>query len=264
MDNNIKTDNKKLGIIQSRGIGDILIAIPIAGHYHQQGHEIYWPICEEFVSHIEHSVPWVNWVPVPTDPQGNFFYNTPTAYLTHLGVTDTICLYQSLTSHPEFSQRPEFQIMSFDQYKYSVAQVPFLDKWRLPEYITRNTERETQLFDQVTSGKPYVVTHLRGSNFNAQVEVRDWVPSDDWDIIDITERTDSVWDWLTVLERAEAIVTVDSVFANLVDQMGIAKTVDCYFVPRSHIQLTPVLGGNWSILDPDADTLARISIFRSG
>ena len=55
----------KLGIIQSRGIGDIVIALPIAKEYADQGNEIYWPICEDFVSHFKDTAPWVNWLPVP-------------------------------------------------------------------------------------------------------------------------------------------------------------------------------------------------------
>lgn len=260
MDESINTEN--LGLIQSRGIGDIVIALPIAGFYRDQGHTIFWPICEEFVSHFRDTVPWVNWVPVPTDERGNFFYNTPVEYLGALGITEAICLYQALSGHPEFSQRPEFQIMSFDQYKYAVAGVPFLEKWNLNKYITRNSQRELALFDQVTSGSPYVVTHLAGSDYAASIDIQDWIPGD-YDIIEITEQTDNIWDWLTVLERAQAIVAIDSVFANLVDQMRIADSVDSYFIPRSHIQLTPVLGCAWSILDPSPDTAQRISIFRS-
>ena len=32
---------KKLGLIQTRGLGDIIISIPIAHHYHRQGWEVY-------------------------------------------------------------------------------------------------------------------------------------------------------------------------------------------------------------------------------
>ena len=37
---------KKLGIIQTRGLGDIHIALPIAFFYKKKGFEIYWPIYE--------------------------------------------------------------------------------------------------------------------------------------------------------------------------------------------------------------------------
>jgi hypothetical protein len=73
------------------------------------------------------------------------------------------------------------------------------------------------------------------------------VPSD-WQIIEITPSiTNNVFDWLTILERAQSLILVDSVFANIVDQMNIGD--DRYFIPRSHIGLTPVLGNHWTWLD---------------
>jgi hypothetical protein len=39
---------------------------------------------------------------------------------------------------------------------------------------------------------------------------------------------------------------VDSVYANLVDQLNIGT--DRYFIPRSHIGLTPVQGQEWTWL----------------
>lgn len=256
------TTNNKLGIIQTRGLGDILIALPIAYHYHTQGREIYWPILDEWVPQMEATASWVKWLPVPQD-RGTFFYDVPMTLLGEQGVEEVICLYQALSGHPEFSSRPEFQIMSFDQFKYAVAQVPFLNKWKLNACVHRNLDREQALYDRVYKGNPYVVTHLSGSDYTARVNIQELIP-EGWDIIEITEVTDSIWDWLTVLERAEAIVVVDSVFANLVDQMRIADSVDSYFIPRSHIQLTPVLGCDWTVLDPGADVIKRISVFRSG
>ena len=50
----------KIGIIQSRGLGDIVIALPIALHYHKLGYEVHWPICEEFISNFIDHVPFVD------------------------------------------------------------------------------------------------------------------------------------------------------------------------------------------------------------
>lgn len=254
-------DKQRLGIIQSRGLGDLVIALPIADYYRQQGWDIYWPICEEFMQSMTLSVPWVHWIPVPTD-SGAFFYDVPKQRLKNLGVEEIICLYQSLTGHPEFAQRPEFQITGFDQIKYHIAGVPFLHKWRLKDLITRNTEREQQLKDQlgIKVGQPYVAVHLQGSDHRAGIDPN-WIPKD-WQIVEVKPQTQSVFDWIGVLEGADCIIAVDSVIANLVDQLGIADQVDSYFIPRSHIHLTPVLGCAWRVLDPSPDVLKKITIFR--
>ena len=135
---------KKLGIIQSRGLGDLIIALPIAGHYRDQGYDIVWPIVESFVPSMQSLAPWVHWVPIPYDAPGRYFYDVPRERLQNLGVTEIMPLYQHLTGH-DFSQARYFQYTKFDQYKYICSGVPFLHKWQLAQYITRRPEREQAL-----------------------------------------------------------------------------------------------------------------------
>ena len=182
------------------------------------------------------------------------------ARLRNFKCDEIICLYQSLSGHPEFLARPEFQITKFDQIKYHIANVPFVEKWKLADCITRDPAREQALYDKVVSNENYVAYHIRGSDCQASFDV-DMIPAD-WQAIEITEETDSVFDWLKVLEGAQSLILIDSVYSNIVDQMSIGD--DRYFIPRSHIHLTPVLGGLWTMLDPGPETLKRITVFRSG
>lgn len=250
--------NKKLGICQSRGLGDIVIAIPIAKYYHDQGHEILWPICEEFLNSFKDTVPWIKWIPVPTDEKGQFFYDEPMKRLKNLGCDNIMILYQALNIHPELSDVPWFQVQKFDEFKYTKAGVPFRFKWWLEECITRNPQREQALFDKLNpENKPFYLTHLDGSSFQATPDLSN-VP-EDWLHIKMEPLTDCVFDWLTLMERAEALILIDSIFANLADQLDIE--VDKYWIPRSHIHLTPVLGSQWTILDPPSESLAAKKIF---
>lgn len=257
-----KSKDNTLGIIQSRGLGDIVIALPIAREYWTAGYDIFWPILEEFIPHFEHHVDWVKWIPIPYDDQGRFFYDAPLERLTNFKVKDVIPLYQALTGHPEFTQRPEFQITKFDQIKYHIAGVPFLKKWTLNTMVKRDYTREQalKLSLNIEDGEEYVVVHRQGSDFVASIDPA-WCG--DYKVIEITNATDSVFDWLGVLESATAGIFVDSVFSNIMDQWGLTEQVDCYFIPRSHIHLTPVLGGKWTVIDPTPETLKRISIFKS-
>ena len=235
---------KRLGICQSRGLGDIVIALPIAHHYHKEGWEIYWPISQEFIPNVEKAVPWVKWIPVITD-RGPFFYDIPMKVLKNFKCDEIICLYQALTGHPEFQAELYFPLTKFDQYKYLKAGVPFIKKWSLSECITRDLVKEQQLYDKLVTNPNYAVIHLEGSDHTAKFD-RSMIP-EDWDTIEITATiTNSVFDWLTILERAQSIVCVDSIFSNIVDQMGIGD--DRYFIPRSHFGLTPVQGQHWTWL----------------
>jgi hypothetical protein len=236
----MNNSKKSLGIIQSRGLGDIVIALPIAHYYHQQGYEIHWPICSEFVPHVIKHVPWVHWHPVITDT-GSFFYDQPMRILQDLNCDEILPLYQALTGH-KFHEELYFQHTKFDQYKYIAAGVPFINKWQLSQCITRDYAAETALYDQLVTNPQYAVIHLEGSDHKAQFDYAT-IP-DDWQTIEITEGlTPSIFNWLKILESAECIVCVDSCIANLVDQMNLQN--DKYFIARSHIGLTPVLGQHW-------------------
>jgi len=235
---------RRLGIIQSRGLGDIVIALPIAGHYHREGWEVYWPIDQQFLAHVKQHVPWVHWIPIPVDNQGRYFYEVPMERLKNFHCDEIIPLYQHLTGQ-KFSEERWFQYTSFDQYKYIRADVPFLDKWRLSELITRDPQEEARVCDQLIKHSDYCVLHLEGSDHTAQFDP-EIIPRG-WQTIEIKPGiTASIFNYLSLLEGAQSIVCVDSCIANMVDQMKIPG--DLYFIARSHIGLTPVLNGSWTWL----------------
>ena len=236
--------SKKLGIIQSRGLGDLVIALPLAGYYKDQGWDILWPIVDSFVPSMQQAAPWVKWIPIPYDPPGRYFYDVPMERLKNFKCDEILPLYQHLSGH-KFMDEKYFQYTKFDQYKYIRANVPFLQKWKLADYITRDTAREQALYDRVVKNPNYVVVHLNGSDHRATYD-SSIIPKD-WQIIEITEEPGVLlFDWLKVIEGAQSLIMVDSVYANIVDQLGIGE--DNYYIQRSHIGLTPVLNLPWTWL----------------
>lgn len=193
---------------------------------------------------VQNHAPWVKWIPIPNDPYGHFFYEVPMQRLKNFKCDEILCLYQALTGHP-FHEEKYFQYTSFDQYKYIKAGVPFLEKWKLAECITRDTQAEDALLLKLGNPSKYAVIHLEGSDHTAQFD-ETMIPPD-WTKIYIKEGlTDSIFNWIPVLENAESIICVDSCIANMVDQLGIGS--DRYFIARSHIGLTPVQGQDWTWL----------------
>ena len=243
MSNNNSNNNKKrVGLIQSRGLGDIVIALPIAGYYRDQGWDVYWPIDEQFLPNVKDHAPWVKWIPIPYDPRGQYFYDVPLERLHNFRCDEIIPLYQHLTGHP-FSEEKYFQYTGFDQYKYIRAQVPFLHKWSLQQYITRDTAAEDTLYNKLVTNPNYALVHLDGSDFTAEFDPT-IIPLD-WSTIYIKPGfTPSIFNWLKIIEGAQSIICVDSCMANMIDQMKINN--DLYFIQRSHIGLTPTLGQDWT------------------
>ena len=247
---------KKLGIIQSRGLGDIIIALPIALHYHEQGYHVHWPIVDTWVEQLSAQAPWVKWIPITSDA-GPFFYDIPMERLKNFKCDEIICLYQALTGHPEFIDEPWFQHTSFDQYKYIRAGLPFKDKLRLPECITRDTARESTLHDQVIGEdpSPYVVTHLSSSEQTVKYDPQ--IIPEGWRTIAISNRG-RIFDWIKIIEGSEAVIMTDSVFVNLVDGLDI-QGPERYFIPQHHIQLSATLLGTWSYIhNPELKPQARL------
>jgi len=211
-----------------------------------------------WVEQMNHYVPWIKWIPITPD-NGAFFYDIPMERLKNFRVDEVLCLYQALTGHPEFTEEPYFQHTGFDQYKYLKAGVPFLDKWKLAECITRDPAREQAMYEQAVPNKdvPYVVTHLNASQHAAAFDMS--IIPEGWQIVPITQQG-YILDWLGVIERAESIIMTDSVMSNIVDQLNIGT--DRYYLPCNHIQLTPTFGNDWTWLE-NKNLDPRVKIFQS-
>ncbi len=236
---------RRIGIIQSRGLGDLIIGLPIALHYKEQGYdEVLWPICEEFIPSMRKAAPWVTWIPLKTTRDGSFFYFHAYNNLKYRDCEDIVCLYQYLSNMPELSDPDLFPILKFDQYKYAVAGVPFKNKQRLAECITRDPVAEDRVYSTVVQNPKYIVVHDAGSDVKLKL---DWTDAEQqgYQVVHIREGvTDNIFDWLRVIEGAESLYLIDSCFANMVDGLDIHR--DKWFIRRSKMDLTPVLLSDWN------------------
>lgn len=240
---------QKIGFIQSRGLGDLIIALPIARAYTQRGYEVYWPVCEPFYQQMMRVAPWVRWLSVPVDPQGQFYYENPARQLRALGVTEELWLYQYLSSHPENTNKSYFAQFKFDQYKYAQAGVPFGRKWTLSECIERDSDREQKLYDQLVQKPRYMLYQNHASDLSYDIDLS--IIDPEVQCIEITEVTDSVFDWIKLIEGAETVILIDSVFANLIDQLNLTEGKDCYYMRKwnRRVDGNPVFLGDWNYVD---------------
>lgn len=239
----------RIGLIQTRGIGDIVIAAPIAMYFIRQGHEVFWPIDSEFIEAFSYALPEIQFLPVDKAITGTntaeYFVEFPKRLLEHLSCERVHVLYSYLTGY-DFGRSELSEAISFDAYKYAVTEVPLLEKWSLK--IKRNPLREAELFNKLAL-KPsdnYLVCHEQGTvyhhNFTKdfeknQIDIR---------VVKILEITNNFFDWLGVLENCIAFYGVNSVYLNIVDQLNI----DCnkYFKPQTTSKWTPVLKNDWIYL----------------
>ena len=235
----------RIGIIQTRGMGDIVIAAPIAMYWIGRGHEVFWPIDSEFLEAFTYALPGVQFLPVDRsitgDNTASYFIDCPKELLSNVACEKIHVLYSHLTGY-EFPHANLSTFLSFDRYKYAVAEVPFREKWNLK--IRRNREREMQLFDilSLSPEEPYIVMQETGSNYKADLRAR--IKDDGIRLINITPVTENFFDWLGVIERARELHLIDSVYSNIVDQLNFENKKTFY--SRSPIQFTPTLNADWA------------------
>ncbi len=131
----------------------------------------------------------------------------------------------------------------FDEYKYSVARVPFSEKNRL--VLRRNAQREEALYQRLVGDTPYHVVMTAASDRSIAVETAaERAPGRR---IEISNETDSVFDWLLILERASAYFMIDSCMVNLVSQLGFkAPGVRCWKPGYGNEWDYPILAANWN------------------
>ena len=242
---------EKLGILQSRGLGDLVITLPIAHYYSQHNYTVYWPICQEFYPSMTAAAPYIHWIPLPTDPNGDFFVREPIRRLRNLQIPEEniLWLYQFVNMYPERTNLNLYAQMKFDQYKYAQAELPFSLKWNLPNCITRNKEREDSLFAKLIKKSRYWIIQQQASDVNYQLDTTQIDP--ECQIIEIFPYTDNIWDWLKILENAEGMILIDSVFANIVDQMNLNPGADRYYVRKWNrgVDGNPVFLNEWTYMN---------------
>jgi hypothetical protein len=202
---------KKLGIIQPGKIGDIIICLPIAKWYYDKGYDVIWPVDRNIINNFIDYVEYVKFIPIDFDCRvaHQICFNEMCNKI--IDVSFTITGASSFNSENYLKQ----DLYSFDEYKYFLADVPFEEKWNLK--ITRHMDREDNLEKFHYINSPYVIIQENSSDCVRKVQ---WT-NETIRRIDITNASASVFDWITVLEKAEQHILIESAISNMVDQLNI-------------------------------------------
>lgn len=238
---------RKLGIIQPGRIGDIIICLPIAKWFSDNGYEVIWPVEKDMIKNFEGYVNYVKFIPIEFDCRiahqvcfNNFCNKVIDLSFTIPGANnDNSNNYLTQDSY------------SFDEFKYFLADVPFEEKWKLT--INRNKEREDYVKNKVEAFGDYVVIQEKASDSKRHVK---W-ENPNVKRIDVTPITDSVFDWIGVFENAKQHIFIESCLSNLVDQLNIHVEKNILLLKHGYygnllkdgrIRGLPVLRRNWNKL----------------
>ena len=236
---------KKIGLIQTRGIGDIIIALPIADFFIEQGCEIVWPIDQRFMPIFQPIKPSIQFFPVADREGGpNYLVNEPLAIIHEQECDRTIILYNYVSNQQVYDPRLS-AVLKLDEYKYAIAGVPLSRKWTLN--YERQMDREQFIFDSLDINEDYVCVHDIGSNMTAPFDIPKSLPKG-LRIVRVEEVTDRPLDWRLTLERAKRLIMVDSCLSNLIEQINLET--EKYLITRAPIQNPPVYKNGWQFIFP--------------
>jgi len=239
----------RVGIIQTRGIGDIVIAAPIAAHFIAMGHEVFWPIDTDFIEPFAYALPNIQFLPVDKSITGintaEFFIETPKRVLTQLGCEHIHTLYSYLTGY-DFGFNELSEAVPFDAYKYAITGVQLSKKWTLK--LRRNILREAELFRTLNLDpkEDFIVCHEQGSVYSYNFSQECEIVAPGMRVIQISALTTNFLDWLGVLEHCKYFFSVNSVYLNLVEQLSFE--CDKFMKLQTAARWTPVMKNLWKYL----------------
>ncbi|TSC68811.1 MAG: hypothetical protein G01um101456_485 [Parcubacteria group bacterium Gr01-1014_56] len=133
---------------------------------------------------------------------------------------------------------------------YALAGIPHKKKWS-SFYVERDRGREQNLFARIAPKESYIFIHddaLYGARMLPQK-----LPAHLKVVRAQKDLTDNIFDYCTVIERAEEIHVVDSVFMFLVDCLPYQNPTQKLFIHRyarsNPPWRLPILKKNWIILE---------------
>lgn len=226
-------------IIQPGKIGDIIICLPIANYFAQKGYSVIWPIPKYCFNMFADAVDYVSFLELKS---GHKAYVKESLNVAEENKTEVLNLSFGFPGMEKEWHKWRSTPYHFDEYKYKIANVPFEQKWNLK--IKRSTDREQKLFNSLEIKESYLVYQNKSSDTSLNMS---WLDSENnLRKIPIEQLTDNVFDWITVLEKAEKLVLIDSCFVNLVDQLKIATAKRRLLKPLYvKDQDYPILKGEW-------------------
>ncbi len=235
---------RRIGLIQTRGIGDIIISLPIADHYIEQGCEVVWPVDEDTFVPFQKAKPEIIFLPVArrseTQSSAAYFYDEPRRLLEEAGCSPIVCLYSYLGLKEKVYDAQLFSALKFDEYKYAISNVPFARKWTLN--YERDLAREEALYERLNITGPYVCIHDTGSDVKFTLALPEEITRGH-QIVRVENLSDNFFDWRLTFERAAKLVMIDSSLSNLVEGLNLPN--EKYLLVRSAINFTPVLRNGW-------------------
>lgn len=246
----------KIGIIRPCKIGDLIISLPIGKYYFDKGYKVYWPIMSKYYEMFQEIAGhYVNFIPITNSDF--FVVNSAKQELINKKVSNILNLTFNVGTFYDANSLGYAQTkLTFDEYIYKLAEVPFEYKWNLE--IKRNLIEEDCVFKQFVEDSKYSTCHFevdynkygwrkgeqtRNGYFNiCKNKIKNKTIE-----ISQNKKIKSLFYWIKVLENSDQLFLVDSSFMNLVEALQLKNEKYLLIKALDHPKGTPVTKSNWTI-----------------
>jgi len=247
----------KIGVIRPCKIGDLIISLPIGKYYFDKGYEIYWPIMAKYYQMFHEAAGhYINFIPITN--LDFFVVNSAKQELINRKISNILNLTFNVGTFSDINSLGYARTkLTFDQYIYKLAEVPFEYKWNLE--IKRNLIEEERVFKQFVENEKYSACHFevdynkygwqkgeqtRNGYFNiCKNKIKNKTVE-----INQDKKIKSLFYWIKVLENSDQLFLVDSSPMNLVEALQIKNEKYLLIKALDHPKGTPVTKSNWIII----------------
>lgn len=214
---------KKALIVQPGAFGDIIVCAPIAKYYHSRGYEVFWPAREKFRSVID-PLDYVNFIKLSEDVlHSDWLRSDVMKIIPSFNSYDLVLNLADRGPH----KTAEMPNENFEECKYRLSNVPFLEKNRL--VWRRDIKKEDFIYNTYVISKEYAFVH----NTSSHEEIVK-IPHTKLPIVKC-EAPDgyNIYDWYKVAINASEIYCTESSIWAFLDGICDKLTPDRYLLSRS-------------------------------
>lgn len=231
---------RKLGIIQPGRLGDIIICLPIAKYYFDQGYKVIWPVLNEYYNTFR-DIDYVTAISLDCDINDSVF--RAKSILNSINCKQLDLSFGFLHSSAAGYHSNIDYAKNFVEAKYKLSDVPLRERWNL--YFSRDKQREYSLYEKMVKSPDYILAHensSQGHHFFADGNnIIKVVPFEDFNI----------FNWMKIIENAQEIHCVDSSICNLIESQKHLKDKIKKYIPAKRFAVDwgrTTLENNWQIL----------------
>lgn len=209
-------------IVQTGRLGDTIIALPIAKHYHDKGYSVDWIIHHgnkrvlEYVDYIDNIIV----VPKEVDMMDSIL----AAYrlLDYSKYNKVIDLSIGFPGSKVWQYTNPSFLESFVHVKYYLAGVDVSEKWNLK--FNRNEAREDALYEKLVD-RDYILIHNSSDDGKELFDV-----DSEYQKIYFKRVEDyEIFDWYKIILNAKEVYCIDSSLCNFIDVVSDFSNVKKFF-----------------------------------